>query len=155
MIPRFLVVTLKMSLVGDMGPNMGTTIKIACATNGRKLNSAPYTLQLYELLPPTPTHKFIHPSTTPTHPPTQTINNTQDPSPYSPSPTPSPLHTGEAGTNEGAAKISCKLFVTWRALPSRSGGLARKMEEEEKEEGEEEEAELKPEKVKKRRGREG
>ncbi|MPC17411.1 hypothetical protein E2C01_010267 [Portunus trituberculatus] len=33
-----------MSLGGDMGPNMGTTInKIACATNGRKLNSASHT----------------------------------------------------------------------------------------------------------------
>ncbi|MPC30133.1 hypothetical protein E2C01_023392 [Portunus trituberculatus] len=30
-----------MRLGGDMAPNMGTTIcKIACATNGRKLNSA-------------------------------------------------------------------------------------------------------------------
>ncbi|MPC37189.1 hypothetical protein E2C01_030663 [Portunus trituberculatus] len=35
------VVTPKMRLDGDMGPNMGTTInKIACVTNGRKLNSA-------------------------------------------------------------------------------------------------------------------
>ncbi|MPC89722.1 hypothetical protein E2C01_084681 [Portunus trituberculatus] len=39
------VVTLKMSSGGDMTPNMGTTInKIACATNGRKLNSAFHTL---------------------------------------------------------------------------------------------------------------
>ncbi|MPC54891.1 hypothetical protein E2C01_048820 [Portunus trituberculatus] len=30
-----------MSFGGDMGPNMGTTMnKFACATNGRKLNSA-------------------------------------------------------------------------------------------------------------------
>ncbi|MPD05414.1 hypothetical protein E2C01_101154 [Portunus trituberculatus] len=35
------VVTPKMRLGGDMDPNMGTTINnIACATNGRKLNSA-------------------------------------------------------------------------------------------------------------------
>ncbi|MPC18744.1 hypothetical protein E2C01_011639 [Portunus trituberculatus] len=34
-----------MTLGGDMVPNMGTTInKIACSTNGRKLNSASYTL---------------------------------------------------------------------------------------------------------------
>ncbi|MPC58211.1 hypothetical protein E2C01_052207 [Portunus trituberculatus] len=34
-----------MSLGGDMGPNMGNTInKIACTTNGRKLNSASHTL---------------------------------------------------------------------------------------------------------------
>ncbi|MPC47279.1 hypothetical protein E2C01_041021 [Portunus trituberculatus] len=34
-----------MRLGGDMRPNMGTTInKIACATNGRKLNSASHTL---------------------------------------------------------------------------------------------------------------
>ncbi|MPC46137.1 hypothetical protein E2C01_039846 [Portunus trituberculatus] len=45
MIPRFYVVTPKMILGGDMGPDMGTTInKIACATNERKLNSASYTL---------------------------------------------------------------------------------------------------------------
>ncbi|MPC13563.1 (E3-independent) E2 ubiquitin-conjugating enzyme [Portunus trituberculatus] len=34
-----------MSFGGDMSPNMGTTInKIACATNGRKLNNASHTL---------------------------------------------------------------------------------------------------------------
>ncbi|MPC39144.1 hypothetical protein E2C01_032666 [Portunus trituberculatus] len=34
-----------MNLGGDKGPNMGTTInKIACATNGLKLNSASYIL---------------------------------------------------------------------------------------------------------------
>ncbi|MPC65759.1 hypothetical protein E2C01_059895 [Portunus trituberculatus] len=45
MTPRFQVVTPKMSLGGDMGPNMGTNInKIACATNGQKLNSTSYTL---------------------------------------------------------------------------------------------------------------
>ncbi|MPC72806.1 hypothetical protein E2C01_067120 [Portunus trituberculatus] len=40
-LPRFLVATPKMRLGGDMGPNMDTTInKIACATDGRKMNSA-------------------------------------------------------------------------------------------------------------------
>ncbi|MPD04963.1 hypothetical protein E2C01_100678 [Portunus trituberculatus] len=44
-IPRFYVVTIKMRLGGDMGPNMdSTTNKIACATNERKLNSASHTL---------------------------------------------------------------------------------------------------------------
>ncbi|MPC65270.1 hypothetical protein E2C01_059403 [Portunus trituberculatus] len=34
-----------MKLAGDMGPNMGTTLyKIACATNGRKLNNASHIL---------------------------------------------------------------------------------------------------------------
>ncbi|MPC28898.1 hypothetical protein E2C01_022111 [Portunus trituberculatus] len=34
-----------MNFGGDMGSNMGTTInKIACATNGRKMNSASHTL---------------------------------------------------------------------------------------------------------------
>ncbi|MPC40164.1 hypothetical protein E2C01_033719 [Portunus trituberculatus] len=42
---RFKVVTPKMRLGGNMGPNMGTTInKIACATSWRKLNSASQTL---------------------------------------------------------------------------------------------------------------
>ncbi|MPC31174.1 Serine/threonine-protein kinase PAK 1 [Portunus trituberculatus] len=42
---EFQVVTPKMSIRGDMGPNMDTTInKIASATNGRKLNSASYIL---------------------------------------------------------------------------------------------------------------
>ncbi|MPD05973.1 hypothetical protein E2C01_101748 [Portunus trituberculatus] len=39
------VVTPKMRLGGDMGLNMGITInKIACATNGRKQDSASLTL---------------------------------------------------------------------------------------------------------------
>ncbi|MPC78499.1 hypothetical protein E2C01_072986 [Portunus trituberculatus] len=42
MIPRFQGVTPKMRLVGDMGPNMPTTINnIACATNGWKPNKQP------------------------------------------------------------------------------------------------------------------
>ncbi|MPC80937.1 hypothetical protein E2C01_075535 [Portunus trituberculatus] len=38
----------RMSFGDDMGPNMGTTInKIACATNGRKVEQRfPYTLQV-------------------------------------------------------------------------------------------------------------
>ncbi|MPC73475.1 hypothetical protein E2C01_067805 [Portunus trituberculatus] len=38
----------QMCMGGDMGPNMGTTInKIACATNGRKLNRAFHILFMY------------------------------------------------------------------------------------------------------------
>ncbi|MPC46023.1 hypothetical protein E2C01_039731 [Portunus trituberculatus] len=42
------MVTPKIRLGGDMGPNMGITInKIACATNGWKLDNTSNTLQLY------------------------------------------------------------------------------------------------------------
>ncbi|MPC56594.1 hypothetical protein E2C01_050558 [Portunus trituberculatus] len=42
------VVTPKMRLGGDMGPNIGTTInKIACITNRLKLNSTSHTLKVY------------------------------------------------------------------------------------------------------------
>ncbi|MPC74118.1 hypothetical protein E2C01_068466 [Portunus trituberculatus] len=46
-----MVGTPEMRLDGDMAPNMGTTInEVACATNGRKLNSAS---QIYSSSVPT------------------------------------------------------------------------------------------------------
>ncbi|MPC18984.1 hypothetical protein E2C01_011885 [Portunus trituberculatus] len=55
MLPRFWVVTPKMSFGGDMGPNMGTTVnKIACASNGRKPSHTLFkrtsTIVIYTLL---------------------------------------------------------------------------------------------------------
>ncbi|MPC91608.1 hypothetical protein E2C01_086654 [Portunus trituberculatus] len=85
-----------MRLVGDMGPNMGTTVnKIAYATNGRELNTASHT---YSSSMPTGAirKKTI---TLPPAFPTASEKGTRDSSfTHIPEPTPTPIHPHQYNT---------------------------------------------------------